>query len=417
MLTLSRRARILLCAAVLTYTVAAIPSDRVAKLWAIYNYATDDAYSRHAVQERDGTVFISSGDIDMEWLRDSSAVTMAYMQQARDNPATRAVVRGVVTRQARYILIDPYANAFTEDYRAAERKFEVDSLCYPIQLAFRYWHTYHDTSIFTPELQKAFQLVLKVLRTEQHHATRSTYRSTSLLGGNDGMPFGYTGMIWTGFRPSDDPAQFSYNIPQNMFAVVELRQLTDIEKQVYHDESLAENAWGLSVEVQYAIERYGIVFVPGYGRIYAYEVDGLGHANLMDDANVPSLLSAPYIGYLSVRDPIYQATRRFILSPNDPYYFSGKYAAGIGSAHTPRGYIWPLALVVEALTSIDPAEKERVLGYLAASDTGDNELHESFDVNDPSHFTRKDFAWPNALFTELARGGSLPAQRSKGGQR
>lgn len=414
MLTLSRRGRILLCAAVLTYTVAAIPSDRVAKLWAIYNYATDDTYSRHAVAERDGTVFISSGDIDMEWLRDSSAVTTAYMQQARDTAATRATVRGVVERQARYILIDPYANAFTEDYRIAERKFEVDSLLYPVELAFRYWRAYRDTSIFTPELQKAFRLALKVLRTEQHHGTRSTYRSTSLLGGNDGMPFGYTGMIWTGFRPSDDPAQFPYNIPQNMFAVVELRQLSAIERQVYRDERSAEDAWGLSVEVQNAIERYGVVFVPGFGRIYAYEVDGLGHANLMDDANVPSLLSAPYIGYLDVRDPIYQATRRFVLSPKNPYYFSGKYASGVGSAHTPRGYVWPLALIVEALTSVDPAETERVLGYLAASDTGDNALHESFDVNDPARFTRKDFAWPNALFTELARGGSLPPEQTKG---
>jgi meiotically up-regulated gene 157 (Mug157) protein len=413
MLTLWRRRLILVYAAVFACTVAAIPSDRVAKLWAIYNYATDDAYSRHAVSERDGTVFISSGDIDMEWLRDSSAVTLAYMQQARDTAATRATVRGVVARQARYILIDPYANAFTEDYRVAERKFEVDSPLYPIQLAFRYWHTYHDTSIFTPQLQRAFELALQVLRTEQHHATRSKYRSTSLLGGNDGMPFGYTGMIWTGFRPSDDPAQFPYNIPQNMFAVVELRQLTAIEKDVYRDQRLAEDAWGLSVAVRSAIERYGVVFVPGFGRIYAYEVDGLGHANLMDDANVPSLLSAPYIGYLNVHDSIYQATRRFVLSPQDPYYFSGKFAAGIGSAHTPRGYVWPLSLIVEALTSTDQAETERVFGYLAASDTGNHELHESFDVNDPARFTRKDFAWPNALFTELARDGSWPPLADK----
>ncbi len=285
---------------------------------------------------------------------------------------------------------------------------------YPVQLTFRYWRTYRDTSIFTPLLQRAFELALRVLRTEQHHATRSKYRSTSLLGGNDGMPFAYTGMIWTGFRPSDDPAQFPYNIPQNMFAVGALRQLSDIERHVYHNDRLANEAWDLSVEVEDAIERYGVVFVPGFGRIYAYEVDGLGHANLMDDANVPSLLSAPYIGYLDVHDPIYQATRRFILSPKDPYYFSGKYASGIGSAHTPRNYVWPLSLIMEALTSTSSSETERVLGYLAASDTGDNELHESFDVNDPEHFTRKDFAWPNALFTELARDGSWPAEERPG---
>jgi meiotically up-regulated gene 157 (Mug157) protein len=407
MVLLLRRRLVLFCAIVF-FTIAALPTERVAKLWAIYNDATDNAYSRHAVMERDGTIFVSTGDIDMEWLRDSSAVILAYMRQARDTPRTRADVRAVVARQARYILLDPYANAFTEDYKVAERKFEVDSLLYPIRLAFRYWQTYRDPSVFGPQVQRAFALILETLRCEQHHHRCSKYRSPSLLGGKDGMPFAHTGMIWTGFRPSDDPAQFPFNIPQNMFAVVELRQLTAIEKKVYRNERLAEAAWGLSVEVQRAIERNGTVFVPGFGRIYAYEVDGLGHANLMDDANVPSLLSAPYIGYVNVRDSIYQNTRHFVLSSRDPYYFSGKYAAGIGSAHTPRGYVWPLSLIVEALTSSNPQETQRVLGYLAASDTGDNQLHESFDVNDPRRFTRRDFAWPNALFTELARDAAWP---------
>lgn len=390
----------LFCAAIVVCVAAVAPSD-FATLSEIYTQASNEAYSRHAVIERDGTTFVSSGDIDMEWLRDSSAVLVAYVPQAVSKPAVRSMLRGAIARQAKYITIDPYANAFTEDYRVGERKFEVDSLLYPIRLAYRYWRTTGDRSIFTPELRRAYGLVLQVLRTEQHHATRSHYRSPMLIGGDDGMPFGYTGMIWTGFRPSDDPAEFPYNIPQNMFAVVELRELTSIERDVYHDERLAEEAWGLSVQVHDAIERYGVVFVPHFGRIYAYEVDGLGHANLMDDANVPSLLSAPYIGYVDVHDSIYQATRRFVLSPSDPYFYQGKDAAGIGSAHTPRGYVWPLALIMEALTSTDPAETARVLSYLAASDTGNHVLHESFDANDPKRFTRADFAWPNALFTEL----------------
>jgi uncharacterized protein len=375
---------------------------RVATLQAIYQNASDEAYSRHAILEPDGTTFISTGDIDMEWLRDSSAVLAAYVDDARKQDYVAAMLRGAIARQARYILIDPYADAFTEDYHVAERKFEVDSPLYPVRLAFHYWRVTGDKSIFTPTLQQAYRLVLHVLRTEQHHGTRSTYRNGSLLGGINGMPNRYTGMIWTGFRPSDDPAQFPYNIPQNMFAVVELQQLCEIERDVYHDQRLAEEAWGLAVQVHAAIERYGTVFVPGYGRIYAYEVDGLGHANLMDDANVPSLLSAPYVGYAGVRDLKYQATRRFILSPRDPYYFTGRYASGMGSAHTPRGYVWPLALVMQVLTSVDHAERQRVLGYLANSDTGKHVLHESFDVNDPQHYTRSDFAWPNALFMELA---------------
>lgn len=398
----------LLCAIFLTCTAATLASNRVATLWAIYRHASQEAYSRHAVFEPDGTTFISSGDIDMEWLRDSSAILLPYVRQARGNPAIAAMLRGAIARQGRYILIDPYANAFTANYRVAERKFEVDSLLYPVRLAFAYWRVVGGTAIFTPQLQRAYALALHVLRTEQHHATRSTYRSGSLLSGDDGMPFGYTGMIWTGFRPSDDPAQFAYNIPQNMFAVAELEHLSEIERQVYHDERLSEEAWGLSVQVHEAIERYGIIFVPHYGRIYAYEVDGLGHANLMDDANIPSLLSIPYIGYVGAGDPIYQATRRFVLSPSDPYYYSGRYASGIGSVHTPRGYVWPLALIMEALTGTDPVQTQRVLGYLANSDTGDHLLHESFDVNDPTRFTRSDFAWPNALFTELSHEASWP---------
>jgi uncharacterized protein len=392
---------VLLCVAVFACIAATSAPSEVATLWAIYSNASNGAYSRHAVLEPDGTTFISSGDIDMEWLRDSSAVLYAYVPQAVTKPAIRSMLRGAIARQGRYILIDPYANAFTEDYRVAERKFEVDSLLYPIRLADHYWRTTGDASIFTPEMQRAYATVLRVLRAEQHHARRSRYRNPSLIGGDDGMPFGYTGMIWTGFRPSDDAAEYPYNIPQNMFAVVELERLSEIEKRVYHDERLSEEAWGLSVQVHDAIERYGVVFVPNFGRIYAYEVDGLGHANLMDDANVPSLLSAPYIGYVGVDDSIYQATRRFVLSPSDPYYYQGKDAAGIGSAHTPRGYVWPLALIIEEMTSTDPAEKARVLGYLAASDTGSHVLHESFDPNDPKHYTRADFAWPNALFTEL----------------
>ena len=401
MLQSARFRSVILCVAMFACVAAASAPNDVATLWAIYTNASNDAYSRHAVLEPDGTTYVSSGDIDMEWLRDSSAVLYAYVPQAVSKPGIRVMLRGAIARQGRYVTIDPYANAFTEDYRVAERKFEVDSLLYPIRLAYHYWRTVRDDSIFTPALQRSYRVTLAVLRTEQHHNERSHYRNPSMLGGDNGMPCSYTGMIWTGFRPSDDPAEFPYNIPQNMFAVVELQQLSAIEKQVYHNERLSEEAWGLSVQVHDAIERYGIVYVPHFGRIYAYEVDGYGHANLMDDANVPSLLSAPYVGYVDVRDPIYQSTRAFVLSPSDPYYYEGRDASGIGSAHTPRGYVWPLSLIVEALTSVDPAEKARVLGYLANSDTGSHVLHESFDPNNPRHYTRSDFAWPNALFTEL----------------
>jgi meiotically up-regulated gene 157 (Mug157) protein len=376
----------------------------------IYQRAYDEAYSRHATMEPDGTTFVSTGDIDGEWLRDSSAVMTPYIGLAATDSYVRNMLRGAIARQAKYILIDPYANAFTRDYQIGERKFEMDSLLYPIRLAYAYWKTTGDSSIFTPQLQRAMTKALRTLRLEQHHATRSHYRHSELTNNGVGTRVAYTGLVWTAFRPSDDAARYQYNIPDNMFAAVVLRHLTEIEQKVYHDQALAQEAWGLSVQIRLGIEHYALVNQPGFGRIYAYEIDGYGHANLMDDANIPSLLSAPYFGYVSTHDPVYQATRNFVLSARNPYYFSGKYATGIGSPHTPRGYIWPLSLVVEAITSTDRSEIDRVMGYIAASDTGDHRLHESFNADWPESYTRDDFAWPNALFAQLmlSRQGRLP---------
>ncbi len=367
----------------------------------LYLTAFDEAMSRHAALQRDGTTYVSTGDIDAEWLRDASAVVRPYITLAAKDPAVARTLRGVVAREAKYILVDAYANAFTSKYRVSEEKFEVDSLLYPIWFADLYWRETGDKSIFTPEVARAFDRVLQVLRDEQHHDTRSRYRNPQLANNGRGSPVRYTGMVWTGFRPSDDPARYHFNVPDNMFAVVVMRYLNDIEKSVYRNDRQAANAWGLAAEIQRGIEQNGTVIIKGTGEIYAYEVDGLGHANVMDDANVPSLVGIPYFGYLKNTDPVYERTRAFMLSPRNPYYFTGRYASGIGSPHTPHGYVWPLGLVMQALTSTDESETERVLGYIAASDVGDHRLHESFDANWPESYTRADFAWPNALYAEL----------------
>ena len=371
------------------------------KLEKIYLTAFDEALNRHASRQRDGTTYVSTGDIEAEWLRDASAVMEPYIGQAAEDSRISEALRGVVAREAKYILIDPYANAFSSDYKVVERKFEVDSLLYPIWFADKYWSATGDASIFTPEVNRAFERVLATLRTEQHHDSRSTYRHPDLANGGKGSWVRYTGLIWTGFRPSDDPARYQYNVPDNMFAVVVLRRLAAIEQQVYRNRRDAANAWGLSVAVQTGIEQYAKLNLAPFGKIYAYEVDGYGHANVMDDAIIPSLLSIQYFGYLDANDSIYQNTRRFALSDRNPYFYAGKYARGIGSPHTPHGYVWPLSLIVQALTSNDPAEIARVMGYIAASDVGDHRLHESFNSDWPESFTRDDFAWPNALYGEL----------------
>jgi meiotically up-regulated gene 157 (Mug157) protein len=382
----------------------------IATLDRLYLTAFDEAIGRHAMTQRDGTTYISTGDIDADWLRDSSAIVRPYIRFSVHDGKVAAKLRGVVARQAKYILIDPYANAFTSRYTVAERKFEIDSLLYPIWFAAAYYRQTHDSSIFTPEVRRAFVRVLQVLHDEQHHERRSTYRHPQLANGGRGSAVRYTGMVWTGFRPSDDPARYQFNIPENMFAVVVMRDLTNIARNVWHDGRMAENAWGLSVEIQRGIEQNGTLALKGVGRIYAYEVDGLGHANVMDDANIPSLLSIPYFGYLPARNSLYKTTRAFVLSDRNPYYFHGKFAAGVGSPHTPHGYVWPLGLCVQALTATDDDEARRVLGYIAASDVGDHRLHESFNANWPQQYTRADFAWPNALYAELvmARKGQQP---------
>ncbi|HTW85273.1 MAG TPA: glycoside hydrolase family 125 protein [Candidatus Sulfotelmatobacter sp.] len=383
-----------------------------AKLDRLYLTAYDETIQRHATLTRDGTTYVSTGDIDSEWLRDASAIVKPYIGLSQHDNGVQATLRGVVARQAKYILIDPYANAFSRNYKVTERKFEVDSLLYPIWFAYDYYRQTGDRSIFTPTVRAAFEKVLATLRVEQHHPQRSHYTNPQLANGGHGSPVRYTGMVWTAFRPSDDPVRYHFNIPVNMFAVVVMRDLTDLARDVWHDNRMAENAWGLSVEIQRGIEQYGTLDLKPFGRIYAYEVDGRGHANVMDDANIPSLLSIPYFGYLPKTNSLYLATRKFALSDRNPYYFSGRYAQGEGSPHTPHGYVWPLALCVEALTATDEAEVGRVFGYIAASDVGDHRLHESFNANWPEAYTREDFAWPNALYAELVltRRGELYAQ-------
>jgi meiotically up-regulated gene 157 (Mug157) protein len=347
----------------------------------------------------DGTAYVKTGDIPAEWLRDSSVqVEATYLDYAKD-PQVRALFKAVIQRQAKYLLADPYANAFRQDYTVWERKFELDSLCYPVLLAWKYYKVTGDASVFTPEVRAAFTRVLDTMETEQDHAGRSHYTFASKTEHAGANPVGRTGMIWTGFRPSDDVCTYNFLIPAEMMAVQALAAMKEVAA-VWHDAPMAKRAEALRQSVHAGIQKYGIVREPHGERIYAYEVDGLGHARLMDDANIPNLLAAPYFGYVRNDDPVYRDTRRFVLSAANPYFYSGKFAAGLGSPHTPPGMVWPLGLLADGFTTDDPARRQKVLQMLLASDPGDHRLHESFDPNDPKKLTREDFGWPNAFFTE-----------------
>jgi meiotically up-regulated gene 157 (Mug157) protein len=360
--------------------------------------------SQQATIAADGTAYVKTGDIPAEWLRDASAQVRPYLFFAKSDMAVATLLRGIIAREGKYLQVDPYANAFTIDYRVWEEKFELDSLAYPIILAWSYWKATGDASIFTGDESLGFDKALETMEREQDHAHNSHYTHRELRdeNGNPGPnPVAYTGMIWTGFRPSDDPCLYNYLIPSEMMAVVALGDLEEVEQTVYRNLIKSNRAKVLRAEVQDGIQKYGEVFTPNYGYIYAYEVDGLGHSKLMDDANIPSLLSAPYLGYTKADSFVYRNTRRFLLSGDDPYYYAGSVARGIGSAHTNDGYVWPLAMIVQGLTATSEAERREVLAQLLASDPGDHLLHESFDPNDPERYSRKDFGWPNALFSEF----------------
>jgi uncharacterized protein len=349
----------------------------------------------------DGTIFVNTGDIPAMWLRDSSAQTKPYVRFISQLPNVAPIVRAVIERNAKNVLTDSYANAFTAGYKVWEEKWEVDSLAYPVTLAYTYWRRTGDRALFTPRLHWALQHSVTTLVCEQHHAVCSRYRSKYLMSGR-GADFAYTGMIWSAFRPSDDPVKYAYNVPQNMFAVVALREVAELAMQGYHDTALAAQAAKLANDVDDGINRYGRVYNATFGWMYAYEVDGRGHALFMDDANVPNLISATYFGYApAAGDPFYTNTRRFALSKANPYYYTGKVASGLGSPHTPTGFVWPLGIATQGITAQSPEETMQSIREVALTMRVGALFHESFDPDDPSRFTRTSFGWADAMFAEL----------------
>lgn len=370
----------------------------------------------------DGTTFVVTGDIPAMWLRDSAAQVRPYLILAEQDATIADLIEGVIRRQISYILHDPYANAFNETENGHcyhqdktemtpllwERKYEIDSLCYPIQLAYLFWKSTGRTSHLDSNFLSAARRIIALWRVEQDHEQASGYRfertdcppSDTLTRDGKGEPVARTGMTWSGFRPSDDACRYGYLIPSNMFAVVVLRYLAEMANQVLDDQNLADESISLAAEIDAGIQTYAKVSDSEFGDMYAYETDGYGNYHLMDDANVPSLLSLPYLGYCTIDDPLYQNTRRWILSSNNPYYYEGSAARGIGSPHTPPDYIWHIGLAIQGLTGTRE-EANSVMETLLNTDAGSLFMHEGFHVNDPTQFTREWFSWANMMFCEF----------------
>jgi meiotically up-regulated gene 157 (Mug157) protein len=369
--------------------------------------------------------YVITGDIDAMWLRDSSAQVWPYLPLIAKDRQLQQLIAGVINRQTQCIHLDPYANAFYKeetkisewkktditDMKAGihERKWEVDSLCYPIRLAYKYWKTTVDVSPFDAAWNEAIRLILKTFREQQRKTGAGPYHfERTTAWATDGVPlggYGYpvkpVGLICSMFRPSDDATLFPFLIPSNFFAVVSLRQAAEMLNAIRGDTGLANDCIQLANEVEGALKEYGTVVHPVFGKIFAYEVNGFGSYHFMDDANVPSLLSLPYLQALPKEDPVYQQTRKMLLSTDNPFFFKGSAAEGIGGPHAGMNMIWPLGIIMRALTSSDDAEIHKCLQWLVASNAGTGFMHESFHKDDPSKFTRKWFAWANTIFGEL----------------
>ncbi len=368
--------------------------------------------------------FIITGDIDAMWLRDSTAQVWPYMQLLREDEKLKNLVNGLINRQVKCVLLDPYANAFYKDMTKEsewksdhpspqagvhERKWEIDSLCYVIRLSNRYFEITGDDSVFDENWDRAMRQIVKTFKTEQRKNGKTPYRfmrRTSVMidapvFNGTGRPIQPVGLICSMFRPSDDATLYPFLIPSNIFAVASLEQLHDIYNYVLHDSDFALECKKLAREVDLAIKKYGITNHKDFGEIYAYEVDGFGNSIFMDDANVPSLMSLAYLGAHQPTDELYQNTRKFLLSDSNPYYLKGNAAEGQASPHTGKDMIWPMGIILRAMTSIDDEEIVHCLKMLKASHAGTGFMHEAFKKDDPTIYNRAWFAWTNTLFGEL----------------
>lgn len=369
--------------------------------------------------------FVITGDIPCLWLRDSAAQLKPYLHLVPRDPKLGELFRGLIARHARSILIDSYANAFMEDPTAktslgwaqtdqtemrpgvAERKWEIDSLCYAIRLAYGYWTTTKDVRPLDATWRQSARRIVATFREQQRKDGNGPYRFRrasnqphETLSWGWGHPTKPVGLIHSGFRPSDDACIYPFLIPANLFAVTTLRELAQLAKAV-DDAPLATEATALADEVAAALRAYGTMRLRDGRQVWAYEVDGFGNALFMDDANVPSLSGLAYLGCVPADDPLWRATEAAAWSDANGYFFRGRAGEGIGGPHVGMGQIWPMSLTIRALSARDDATIRQCLRTLRDTDGGTGFIHEAFDKDDPATFTRDWFAWANGLFGEM----------------
>ena len=384
---------------------------------------TLDTTVHYRMADGEDDTFVYTGDIHAMWLRDSGAQVWPYVQFANDDPRLKKMLRGVILRQWKCIIIDPYGNAFNDGPTGGEwqsdmtdmkpelheRKYEIDSDCYPIRLAYEYWKVTGDDSVFCELWLQAIEKILQTFREQQRKENRGPYRflrkterAFDTVGwGGYGAPVKPVGLIASVFRPSDDATILPFLIPSNFMAVSSLRKAAEILTKVNRREDLAQSCTSLADEVAEALQKHAVVEHPKYGKIYAFEVDGFGNCLLMDDANVPSLLAMGYLGDVPMNDPVYQNTRRFVWSEDNPWFFRGRAGEGIGGPHIGYDMMWPMSIMMKCFTAQDDDEIRQCMRMLLSTDAATGFMHESFNKDTPEKYTRDWFAWQNTLFGEL----------------
>ncbi|KAH7029086.1 uncharacterized protein B0I36DRAFT_325020 [Microdochium trichocladiopsis] len=396
----------------------------------------------HAANNTDEELaFIITGDINAMWIRDSANQIAPYkvvLKSAADDVAS--VFRGAINLQARYLVISPYCNSFhpppesgmgnggsggyyhvTPPYDTKivfTCNFELDDFGGFLQLSHDYFTATGDADFFNKfQWIYAIQSILATSREMQQPTygpdgewlvpvytfqSQTMSASGTLANNGIGSPVNDTGLVRSPFRPSDDSATFEHQIPANMMLSRYLASCAEImDKLPRAPAGLAAEMRVMSAQIDAAIKQWGIVKTPSGDEIYAYEVDGFGGINLMDDANVPSLLSAPYLGYVDRADPVYQATRKFVLSRRNPWWCSGTVINAVGSPHVRPGAAWPMGSIMRIMTSDDDDEIRTTLKEILASTDGLGLIHESVDSNDAKRWTREWFTWANGLFGQM----------------
>jgi meiotically up-regulated gene 157 (Mug157) protein len=390
--------------------------------------------------------FIITGDINAMWLRDSSNQMQSYLpllNASSDPNSIASLYRGTINLQARYLLTSPYCNSFQPPVESGidvalngaasqdtvfptysnqsvfECKYELDSLGAFLQISVDYYKATGDWEFFSKfQWISAIEAILKVAQDmmlptygsegevlkSPYTFTRLTTRATETFS-NDGIgnPVANgTGLIRSGFRPSDDSTIFQLYIPSNMMFSAFLEPASKIMAKLNTGNSaaLAKRMSDLSSSLRDAIETHGTTNHPVYGKIYAFEVDGFGSTNIMDDANIPSLLSAPFLGY-RFDNETYANTRSLVLSATNPYFMRGPVINAVGGPHQGPGMAWPMASIMRILTSDDDGEIINELRQIVSSTAGLGLVHESINSFNQSHWTRQWFSWANGLFGQM----------------